>query len=244
MILAGIALTITIAGCKKKEAVDPTNNPGTTNNYTSFDLPESYGVLVAIKSFTYQEVGGFQVPVELKTASATFVSSPGSKSFIDAGQVTLTGKGLTKQSNNAYIYQDLLNPLSFNPVSWTVSGGNGIPMIDYTDNKSWPSFGGYNTLPATVIKTQGLTVSLNSSVSNADSVYLIVASSDGKYAISRTGGNAAEITLSASDLTALTSGTGGMIQVTPWSFDKEDFNSKDFYFILEAVYSKMNITIN
>jgi len=242
-IIAGIALIVALSGCSKKDNTDPSNTTSTTTNYASFSFENSYGVLVAIKSISYQEAAGIQIPIEVNTASATFVSSPGSSTFIDAGQVTLNTKVLSKETNNSYIYQDLLNPLNFNTVSWSVTGANGIPTIAYSDDKPWPSFNGFTTLPATVTKSAGVTVNLNSAVSNADSVYLILASNDGNFAIKRVSGNAADVTLSASEISGITAGSG-MIQLVPWSFKKEDFDSKDFYFVLEAVYSKMNVTIN
>lgn len=243
MMIAGVAATFALTGCTKKVNTDPTNNTSTTTNYSSFNFPDSYGVLVAIKSISYQEVAGIQIPIEVNTASATFVSSPGSSTFVDAGNVSLNNKELTKQANNSYVYQDLVNPLSFNSVSWNVSGANGIPLVAYSDNRPWPSFSGFSTLPASVSKSAGITVTLGSAVSNADSVYLIVASGDGKFAIKRAGGNAAEVTLTSADLNEIGTGTG-IIQLVPWSFKMEDVESKDFYFVLEAAYSKMNVTIN
>lgn len=243
VIVTGIALTVALSGCTKKENTDPPINTDNTPNYANFSFPNSYGIMIAIKSVSYQEVAGIQIPIEVNTASSAFVSSPGSSTFIDAGQVSLNSKILSRQSNNTYVYLDLLNPLNFSTITWNVAGANGIPMFDYTDDQPWPSFNGLATLPATVTRSAGISLNLDGSVSNADSVYLILASNDGKYAIKRVVGNAAEITLSAGELSGVSAGSG-MIQLIPWSFKKEDFDSKDFYFVLESVYSKMNVTIN
>ncbi len=243
MMIAGVALMVAISGCKKKDNIDPTTNPTTNTNYTSFSFPDSYGVMVAIKSVSYQEVLGVIIPVYLNTATAAFLSTPGASTFVDAGSVTVNSEPMTRNANNSYVYDKLTTPLTFGDVAWAVAGANGIPAFNYTDNNSWPAFGGYNSLPGTISRATGLTVALGNNVDNADSVYLIVASNDGKYVISRVGGNASEITITAADLSSVSEG-GGLLQVVPWRYKKEDFDSKDIYFVLESVYSKTSITIN
>lgn len=241
--IVGVALSIIVTGCKKKEDGNPGTNNTNPTGYVSFGFPDGYGVLVAVKSITYQVVAGFEIPVEVNTATGVFVSSPGASEFIDAGSVSVNGRGLTKQTNNSYVYQDLLNPLNFTTVAWTVSGGTGIPAITYTDDKPWPAFSGFNDLPGSVTKSAGLTVNLSGKISNADSVYLIVAGGDGTFAIKRVAGGASEVALSPGDLNGISAGTG-TLQVVPWNYKKEDFESKNFYFILEAAYSKSSVTIN
>jgi len=242
--IAGVAFLLIFTGCTEKTEVNPENptNNNTTNN-ASFSFPNSYGTLVAVKSISYQVVAGIQIPIEVNTATAAFPSAPGSSTFVDAGGVTINTKAMTKNTNNSYVYDDLVNPLDFNNVTWNVAGGNSIPAFNYTDDNKWPSFSGFDALPATVTKSTGLTVALGNAVMNADSIYVIVADGNGEFVLKRYGGNVAQATVTSNDLSSVASGTG-MIQVVPWNFDMEDFSSKDFYFVLEAVYSKMNVTIN
>jgi hypothetical protein len=235
--------TIIFSGCSKKEdVVDPTTNTPSTGNSTP-SIKDGYGSFAAVHSVSYTTIAGITVPLDVNTGVAAFFSAPGSSNLIDGGTVTLNSKSLTKSSNNAYSYQNLTDPLSFSQVTWNVSGSSGVPAITYTDDKSFPDFSGYNSLPATLTKANGLTVTLGSTVSNADSVYVIVSGGD-KYVLKRFAGNASQCTFSASDLSVIENTTFGMIQVAPWNYKKEDFNSKPYYFVLETCYTKQGITIN
>jgi hypothetical protein len=238
--------TLVFSGCSKNNDVTPGNNtntnaPGTGNATPS--LKDGYGVLAAVRSVSYTTVQGISIPLDVNTATAGFLTAPGSTNFTDAGTVTLNTKTLTKSSNNAYIYDDLTAPLSFSQVAWSVSGSSGVPAISYSDDRSLPDYSGYSSLPTTVTKSAGLTVSLGSAVSNADSVYVIVSGGD-KYVLKRLGGSASQCVFSASDLSVIGNTSTGMIQVAPWNYKKEDFNDKPYYFILETCYSKIGVTIN
>ena len=236
--------TVIFSGCSKKEDVvaDPTTNTPSTSNSTP-SIKDGYGSFAAVHSVSYTTIAGITVPLDVNTAVAAFYSSPGTTSLIDGGTVTLNTKSLTRSSNNAYSYQNLTDPLSFNQVAWSVSGSSGVPAINYTDDKSFPDYSGYNSLPSTLTKANGLIVSLGGSISNADSVYVIVSGGD-KYLLKRFAGNASQCTFSASELSVIGNTTFGMIQVAPWNYKKEDFNSKSYYFVLETCYTKQGVTIN
>jgi hypothetical protein len=245
--LFAVALsTLIFSSCEKTEDVvdDKLNNNTNTTTNTSPNLKDGYGMLAAVTSVSYTTVQGITVPVSTNTATAGFFSALGASNMVDAGTVTLNSKTLTKSSNNAYVYDKLTDPLSFSQVTWNVTGSSGVAAINYTDDKPMPDFSGYNTLPATVTKANGLTVALGGSVSNADSVYVIVTGGNNQYVLKRMGGNASQCTFSASDLSVLSNTTTGMIQVAPWNYKKEDFNDKPYYFVLETVYSKIGVTIN
>jgi len=236
--------TVIFSGCDKTEDIieDPTTNTPNTGNATP-TIKGGYGSFAAVHSVSYTTVQGITIPLDVNTAVSAFYSAPGSSTMVDAGTVTLNSKTLTKNSNNAYVYQNLTDPLSFNQVTWNVSGSGGVPPINYTDDKPFPDFSGYNSLPATLTKANGLTVTLGGTVSNADSVYVIVSGGD-KYVLKRVAGNASQCTFSASDLSIIGNTTFGMIQVAPWSYSQEDFNSKPYYFVLETCYTKQGVTIN
>jgi hypothetical protein len=239
--ITGISFSIAFSGCDKAEEIitDPTP---TASNSISFSFADGYGVLVAVKSVSYTTVAGITVPVELNTGVAAFPTSMGSSTFVDAGTVTLNSKSLTKQSNNSYVYQNLTDLLSFNTINWAVSGSSGVPAITYSDDDPIPAYSGYSSLPSSVTRSSGLTIQLGSTIDDADSVYCTVSGGSG-YILKRVAGNAAECSFSASELSALGTGTG-MIQVVPWSYKTEDFNSKKFYFVLETAYSKIGVTVN
>ena len=238
--------TLIFSSCTKtEEVIDNTQNtttPSTSN--TTPTINDGYGMLAAVTSVSYTTVQGITIPVNVNTATAGFFTAPGTNNMIDAGSVTLNSKALNKSSNNAYVYQNLTDPLSFNQVTWSVSGSSGVPAINYTDDKPMPDFSGYNSLPSIITKANGLTVTLGGTVSNADSVYVVVSGGNNQYILKRVAGNASQCTFSASELSVIGNTAVGMIQVAPWNYKKEDFNNKPYYFVLETCYSKIGVTIN
>jgi hypothetical protein len=243
ILLSGLLFgSLFISGCAKTE--DLTNNiPSTPNSTTpSIAFGDAYGGMVAVKSVSYTTVAGYTIPVEVNSAVASFFSSPGG-SMVDAGNVSLNNKMLTKTGNNAYVYQTLTDPLVFNQFAWVVSGSGGVPAISYTNDRPMADFSGYSSLPATITKASGLTISLGSAISDADSVYITIADYSNGYILKRVSGSAAQCTFTAAELSALAAGQG-MLQVCPWNYKSEDISSKKFYFVNESAYTKMGITIN
>lgn len=243
ILFAGTISAIVLAGCNKAEEVIPENPSNSTPTTPSIQVSDGYGTLAAVRSVSYTTVAGISVPVEVNTAVAAFYPSPGSTTFSDAGTVTINSKSLTKSSNNAYVYQNLTDPLSFSTVTWSVSGSSSVPAINYTEDRSLPSFSGYASLPTTITRSAGLTIALGSSVSGADSVYVVVADYNNHSLIKRVAGNASGCTITAAELAGFTAGQG-MLQVVPWNYKSEDFNDKKYYFVLESAYTRMGITIN
>lgn len=245
-LLAAFAISVMISSCAKdkvEEAV-PTQEPTPTAN-TNFSFSDGHGVLAAVKSVSYTTVAGYTVPVETNTAVAVFSANPGTTAYADAGAVQLNGKELTKQSNNSYVYQNFTNPLMLSQVSWTVAGTSAVPSINYTHNKPMPSYSGYDALPTAITRNNGLTVGLGNAVSGADSVYVIVTgNSEGQYLLKRFGGAATQAVFSASELSGLTAGNTGLLQVVPWNYTPVEFSGKKVYFVNETAYSKIGVTIN
>ncbi len=225
-------------GCTKDDDT-PEDNTSTTNEF-SFD--DSFGVFVAVKSVTTQVVGGYTIPIEVNTATAVFMESAGSSAFVDGGAVTINSSNLKKVQNNAYIYDDFLNPLDFGTVTWTAAGNGNIPAINKTVNRGFPSFSGAESLPASISKTSGLSISLSGKVSNADSVIVVVGSNN-KSAYKIVGGNAASVSFSTAELSGVEASSVGLVSVSPYNISSETISSKKYYFINETVYSKANVNI-
>lgn len=245
-LLAAFAISAVISSCTKdkEEEIVPTQEPTPTAS-TNFSFSDGHGVLAAVKSVSYTTVAGYSVPVETNTAVAVFSATPGGSVFADAGTVHLNGNELSKQSNNSYVYQNFTSPFTFNQIAWAVAGSSAVPSISYTHNKPMPSFSGYSALPATITRSSGLTVSLGSAVSGADSIYVIVTGNSGsQYLLKRFGGTASQAVFSASELSGLTAGNTGLLQVVPWNYTAVDFSGKKLYFVNETAYSKIGITIN
>jgi hypothetical protein len=241
--LAVTAAALVFTGCSKTEdAIDnPTNN--TTSSAPSIKMSDGYGALVAVRSVSYTTVAGVTIPLEVNTAVAAFSSALGSSTFVDGGTVTLNSKGLTKSSNNAYVYQNLTDPLSFSTLNWSVSGSASVPAISYTDDRPIPDYSGFSTLPTTVTRSAGVTISLGSAISNADSVYVVLTDYSNHSILKRVAGSASECAFSASELSVFAAGQG-MVQVCPWNYKSEDFSDKKFYFVIESAYTRQGITIN
>lgn len=237
-------LAFALTSCDKSVDNPIDNNTSSTPAALSVSVNDGYGALAAVTSVSYTTVAGITLPVNVNTAVAVFRSSSGSSSFIDGGTVKLNTKSLSKQSNNSYVYQNLLDPVSFPPVTWDVSGSASVPAFTFTDDKPMPTFSGYSTLPSSVSRSADLTVSLSGMISDADSVYVHIAGSGSNSVLKRVAGNASQVVFTAAELSALGTSSTGIIQVAPWNYKQEDFNSKTFYFVNETCYSKIGISIN
>ncbi len=240
-LFAGALASLAITGCKKSSETTTPTTPSTSS--PTIQIHDGYGALAAVRSVSYTTVAGVTIPMEVNTAVAAFYASTGSSTLVDGGSVTLNSKSLTKSSNNAYSYQNLTDPLSFSTITWNVSGSGSVPAISYTDDRPVPDFSGFSTLPTTVTRSSGFTIALGSAVTGADSVYVVLTDYSNHTLIKRVGGSASECAFSASELASFTAGQG-MIQVCPWNYKPEDFNSKKYYFVIESAYTKQGITIN
>lgn len=242
VVIAGTLVSLMLSGCNKTSDVVPeTTTPAATAPTITFT--DGYGALAAVRSVSYTTVAGMTIPLEVNTAVAAFTTTMGGSTFVDGGTVTLNTKGLTKSTNNAYVYQNLTDPLTFSTLAWNVTGSSSVPAISYTDDRPVPDYTGFSTLPATITKTAGATISLGSAVSNADSIYVTVTDYNNHRIFKRLGGNAGECVISSSELAAFTVGQG-MVQVCPWNLKAEDISGKRFYFIIESAFTKQGITIN
>jgi hypothetical protein len=240
--MAGTVASLVLSGCSKTSTTPDTPST-TTASAPTITVSDGYGALAAVRSVSYTTVAGYTIPLEVNTAVAVFTTTPGGSTFVDGGTVSLNSKSLTKSSGNAYVYQNLTDPLSFSTLNWSVSGSSSVPAISYTDDRPIPDFSGFSTLPTTITRASGVTISLGSAISNADSVYVVVTDYSNHRIMKRLGGNASECAISSSELSSFVAGQG-MVQVCPWNLKAEDINDKKFYFIIETAYTKQGITIN
>ncbi len=227
------------SSCDKNEDETPDNNNNTTN---SFNYSDAFGVLVAVKSVSYTSVGGFEVPVEVNSGSAFFPTDAGATTFADAGTVSLENKNLTKQANKIYSYDDFLNPLTLSGISWNVSGNGSIPAFSKTVSRPLPTFSGFSSLPASISKSAGISISLGSAVYAADSVIVMITSSNDAV-LKSVAGNSGNVTFSGADLTKLNTSTVGSISISPYNLSTETISGKKFYFVNESSYLKMMVNI-
>jgi hypothetical protein len=238
--IAGVVVT----GCSKTSTdVLDTNTPTTSSSTPSPKFNDAAGSMAAVTSVSYQTVAGYTIPVYVNTAVAVFFASPGSSSYVDAGTVSVNSKNFTKQSNNTYLYQNLTDPLTLSSTNaWNVTGSGSVPAISYTYNRNMPAYGDYSSLPGTVTRSAGLTVDLGSSVTDADSVYVVVTSGS-TYIIKHCAGNAGEASFSASELSKLAATSTGLLQVVPWNYTSSVISGNKYYFVNEAAYTK-SVSVN
>ncbi|MCX6245924.1 MAG: hypothetical protein NTU98_14615 [Bacteroidetes bacterium] len=236
-------LSVIISGCTKSSTTTPETTPTSSVPTVSYNFSDANGVLVSLMTVTSQTVGGVAVPYQMNTPTAAFPTTLGATTFLDGGSVTFNTKALVKQSNNAYLYTDLANPVTYDQSIWSVSGSANVPSFNYTDTRTFPEFTNFNNLPGAFSKMAGLAVVLGGFTNNADSVYVVLISSgNGKSVMKRLPGNAVPCIFSQSDVADLATGAG-YLEVCPWTYSIQTFNSKSFYFIKEAAYVKA-ITIN
>lgn len=223
---------------------DDPNLPSTNQNTVPTpSFGDGYGVLAAVQTTTYVTVAGVTIPTELNTAAAAFPESAGSTKYVDAGEVTLNGKPLTKYDNNTYLYDNLLSPITFGTLNWIVTGKGNVPAVNATLSKSMPMFSGFGSLPVTLTKSKGTTINLAGQITGADSVYVLVVDMAGATIVKREAGNTQSVTFSTTDLKSMATGQG-MIEIVPWNYSTQTFSSKKFYFVNEAAYVKAGVAIN
>ncbi|MGV8111648.1 MAG: hypothetical protein AB2L17_01955 [Lentimicrobium sp.] len=233
-------LAILLVSCDKKEDETPQNNNQTPAENLNFS--DSYGVLAAVKTISFQSAGGFTIPVEVNTAVAVFVPTPGATTFAPAGTVSINNSSLKKFENNAYVYDNLLSPLSFSAVQWSVSGEGEVPAFEKTVNRGFPNFSAYASIPETFSLAAGLSVPLGSSVTNADSVVVVVSGSQ-NAAVKTVAAASANAVFSAGELSNLGAGASGMISVTPYNYTIETISGRKYYFVNQSNYTKMNVNV-
>lgn len=250
MTIPALAIMLGVASCDKATTTTtPTTPSNPTPTTPSAPTPMTpsiggsyWGVLVALKmEFSYNVTGSpFPVSLDYDMGLATFYNGAGSSTMVDAGTVSVNSNNLEKQTNNSYYVSATtgLTPssLGYNSgVQWQVAGGNGIPSINYTHTGSFPEYNG--TLPSEIDRSKDLEITLGSDVSGADSVYVVIITSN-KQIIKAFNGNPApaKATITASELGALpaVSDNTAYLEVVPFTYTLPMFGGKQFVAIKEA----------
>jgi len=257
ILVATSSMLLNFSSCGKDEAaepepiVTPTPLPApvpaapTPSNPTPTPT-DANGVLVALKTIstvTVPIVGA--IKTEIGIPVAFFFNTPGT--YIDGGAVTCNSNALTMQTNNTYTF----TPASSTPtgvdyssgVNWSVAGnsGNNVPAFSYNPSMGFPTLDSIAGNISTVTRASGLTISATNTITNADSVIFSVYGSTGTAQKVRAG-NVSSHTFSAADLNAVGAGSG-FLQIAAYKIGDQTFSGKKYYFINEAVYTKM-VTIN
>lgn len=195
-----------------------------------------YGALVAVKSTTTmtQPIIG-DVEIDLGLAVAVFFNGTDYETFVSGGSVTCEGETLDVQSNGSYAYtpsQTNATGIDFsgNP-DWAVSGNGDIPNFTHSATRGFPNVGKI-TSPTTVTRSSGYTLTVQGSISNADSILWII----GGEHLGTTGPMTSR-TFTADELSGLQTGTS-IIQVAAVNYQSEEKGGKPIWFINEKVVSQ------
>lgn len=245
-----LGIMLGVASCDKGTTTTTPTTPTTPTPTTpSAPTPMTptvsgnyWGVLVALKmQFSYAVTGApFPVSIDYDMGLANFYNGAGSGTLVDAGTVSINSNNLEKQTSGSYYLSATtgLTPSTLgltSGVQWQVAGGNGIPSINYTHTGIFPAYSG--TLPSEINRSQDLVIDLGSDVTGADSVYVVIITSN-KQIIKAYDGNPApaKATITASELGALpaVSDNTAYLEVLPFTYKTPTFNGKQFVSIKET----------
>ncbi len=242
------SLVVFFSACKKVDNVTNPTNPTSTPSAVTPTPGNVSGALISLQANYNYTNPQLPIPVDLKfeTGLAVFFSSPGSSTHVDAGTVSVNSTNLDNSSNTyskTVLESQAAAMLSFDGgSSWNVAGAGSVAGFTYNHTTAFPSYTG--TLPTTVTKASGLTVSISSFTSSADSVIVVLAA--GSSSLTKTVvSSASSVTFTASELSGFPTVTDntGIIQVDPWKATIVNKNGKDYAFIKEQA-NIGNININ
>jgi len=237
--------------CKKE--TDPTipppyYPPNDTTLHTAkplqivLDVPNAsvvynaWGKLIALKSdSSYINSHGDTVHTGGQYATAFFTDSSTTQSLY-GGAVTINGTNIynTLQNN----YRGSTSALDAG-CAWVVVGSTLVPAMSYVYTGSFPQFTG--NIPYAVTKNNGVSLTFNSStLSNTDSVYVVISSSDANnvasYYTKIFAANAGTVLITGSDFNFLPANSNGNahILLVPFQVSPQAFGDKKYVFVKQA----------
>ena len=231
---------LVITSCSKDEDDDDNNNnqnptpttPDDSAPYPSFT--DGAGTLVAIETISTSPSPIGPIETALGTAVAVFYNNPGDTAFLDAGEVKVEDEGLSKQSNNAYVFiPGIANATGVQydgTVDWEVAGGASVTGFTQSVNGSFPSVEQISS-GDTVSKADGYML-MCPDVNGADSVIFQVGE-----VIRTVAGNPSSYNFTPGDLAPVTAGTS-IVQIAAYYVQSEMINGETYYFVNETTVSK------
>ncbi|MEZ4721337.1 MAG: PKD domain-containing protein [Flavobacteriales bacterium] len=226
----------------KTETITIEGSAGAEDLALSFG--DADGALYAINTVTITSTGFGDVSINLGTAVAWFTDGSG---FVDAGTVAWHQGSKSEDldfstSAKTYNWVETTQPsqgFDDSGVSWSVSGGSGVPAMmtsELTYDAPFPSISSIDESSASINGGASYTLSHKGSISDADSVFYAIYGSNGNL-LKRMGPSTTSVTFSASEMGTLGSGSA-IMQVAGFSVKRTEVNSKVIYMVHEAVASK------
>ncbi len=248
--LAFAAVVVAASSCNKNDSVKTTpktNDTTVTPTTSSPSAPSPSvgnvdGAFVSLQVATATTTAGYTVNVTVESALATVFSATGSSTYVDAGAISVNSHSLTKQSNNSYLATVTpgmtTTDLGFSSGSnWSIAGAGSVAGFTYNHTVTFPDFSG--TIPESVTRSSGVTVTFSGTITNADSVIVMVA--QGSNSVLKTfAGTATSGTLTSSDLSVLAAVTdkSAIMEVVPYRVTKTTQGTKTYAFIKEHAFTK------
>ena len=256
---AVFTMLLGFASCDKTETPTPTTPTTPTNPTTPttagpqpvMPAPSGNnlsGALISLKmKYSTQPMGApMPVTMESEMGMAIFYDNAGSSTKVDAGTVSVNSNDLEKKQDLSYFkwaYAATPDDLDFSSGSnWNVGSSSAVTAFTYNDNSTFPKYIG--NMPTSITKSNGVTLTFNnSSLTGADSVYVVIASGSANVTKSFAA-NAGTVTISAGDLSSLSvvSDNSAVFEVCPFRWSQVTKNGKNYVFIKEeAVVGNINI---
>lgn len=236
--------------CKKNSANtddEPYVPPTVTAPVYSFSRYDGNGLLKIQRTYAYyvDPINGLVETIS-KEAKASFKNSVFDSLYSNAGVVSCQNKTLSLLSNQTYLLDGSgASNITFKDtvgVTWNVAGNTltGIPAFFYT-SFPMPQYKGVanNSMPTTIRRTVGLTLSLGANIVGADSVFVSITSGS-KTIKKMVGGFENDCVFSPTELTILPASDGGaLLQVSPIGYDISLQGGKKMYFANQSAYTKL-----
>lgn len=218
-----------IVSCKKKEKdPEPTPTSTNTNNYDgllySQEMSSVYSGTIMFTSGNSSAIfptGGF---FNSSTISDAFMGTA-----LNVGTVSLNSISLKPDNQSSgVIYTDTTSTVFSAPLSWSVSGGNGIPAFTYTYTGVRPTYTGWTSLQDTIKLSQNTVINLTG-ISGADQILIYVMSGSG-MASKVISGTATSVSFSTSELSSLSASTSSYIMIQCSKYSIVGLGGKNFKF--------------
>jgi hypothetical protein len=254
-LIFSISICLALFSCKKDVEVpdlldETTPTTSVTPSYT-YKANDADAVFIAVNAVTYQNIPviGLQ-KIDVNTAVAVFYSSTGIKPYVNGGSVSCEGKALTPDTSKTYLFVPSgTETITFNGNTDWVIGGNsstGMPAANFSSASPVPTYNGIanGSLTSNVNRANDLTITINGTVTNADSAFVTISSGSG-YVQKIVAANS-NCTFTAAQLAGLNSTNGaanGIVQVAPFKIESTTVSGKKYYFVNEAAYTKF-ITVD
>ena len=241
-----LALLTLVSACQKDDDTNNNNNNNNSNPLSqalggSPSIPSgAAGALYAVNNYVESDdgFGGTQID-ELGTAYAWFDSYT---TTTNAGIVSCN----TTELNNTFAgtslpwYYTLSSYLDFsgtNTAAWSVAGANGVTGFTYTDNTAFPKCN--FTVPASISRSNGLTVN-NTNTGSNDAVFYTLYAAGAQKVTKSMPANSTSATFTAAEIQSVApvSGTQVGVQVMPVKLTPVTQNGKTYYFVKQWAYAK------